>query len=125
MAGVLEKDKYGIYSWAPVAAMYYKEGTLVLDVRDSQKKLIWRGWATRLLGTSPEGIARDIRHAVDDILKKFPPRAAPSPDDRPRFASRTRPNVCPTRALAPVSQQASPLWVSSLFHSLRAGRSRR
>ena len=73
MAGVLEKDKYGIYSWAPVAAMYYKEGTLVLDVRDSERKLIWRGWATRLLGTSPEGIARDIRNAVNDILKKFPP----------------------------------------------------
>jgi hypothetical protein len=76
MAGVLEKDKYGIYSWAPVAAMYYKQGMLVIDIRDSGKKLIWRGWATRLLGTSPEGIARDISKAVSEILSSFPPGGA-------------------------------------------------
>jgi hypothetical protein len=73
MAGVLEKDKYGIYSWAPVAAMYYKQGMLVIDIRDSGKKLIWRGWSTRVLGTSPEAIARDISKAVSDILGSFPP----------------------------------------------------
>jgi hypothetical protein len=73
MAGILEKDKYGVYSWAPVAARYYKQGTLVIDIRDASKKLIWRGWSTRLLGTSPEGIARDISKAVSEILAKFPP----------------------------------------------------
>ena len=73
MAGILEKDKYGVYSWAPVAAQYYREGTLVLDIRDSTKKLIWRGWATRLLGTNPEGIARNISKSVSEILASFPP----------------------------------------------------
>ncbi len=79
-AGVLERDKYGAYSWWSaynyLGSSYYKENILVLDVRDREKKLIWRGWVSRITGSSPEAIAKDIRKAVGQILAPFPPAAA-------------------------------------------------
>jgi len=76
--GVLERDQYGLYAWGPVGAQYFRQGTLVLDIRNAEKTLIWRGWYTLTLGTSPEGIARNIRKAVSKILGRFPPKLASS-----------------------------------------------
>ncbi|MGH9368789.1 MAG: DUF4136 domain-containing protein [Thermoanaerobaculia bacterium] len=79
-AGILERDKYGAYSWWSaynyLGSSYYKENVLVIDVRDREKKLIWRGWVTRITGSNPEAIAKDIRKAVSQILASFPPGAA-------------------------------------------------
>jgi Domain of unknown function (DUF4136) len=78
-AGVISRDKYGAYAWwgMPVymGSQNYKEVILAIDVRDRDKKLIWRGWLTKIAGSSPEAIARQIEKAVDQILAMFPPGA--------------------------------------------------
>ncbi len=51
----------------------YKEGTLVLDPRDSGKKLIWRGWVTHIAGKEKEKIAKQIDAAVAEVPSPFPP----------------------------------------------------
>jgi hypothetical protein len=81
-AGVASQDKFGRYGWwSPTlvgGTKYQKEGSLVLDVRDRDHKLVWRGFKQAILGTSPEALARDIDDAVDDLLGKFPPKPATS-----------------------------------------------
>jgi hypothetical protein len=52
----------------------YKEGTLILDIVDPEmKQLIWRGWATRVVG-DPEESEEKINESVKKILEKFPPQ---------------------------------------------------
>ncbi len=81
-AGVLSQDKWGIYSWwnwayvGYAGTKYRKQGNLVIDVRDSAKKLVWRGARTAMVGTNPEELARDIDNAVDLLLAEFPPPPA-------------------------------------------------
>ncbi len=78
-AGVLSQDKYGVYNWwswtyvGYYGTKYEKQGTLVLDVRDSHRALIWRGARTAVVGTNPEALGRDIEGAVDLLLDEFPP----------------------------------------------------
>jgi hypothetical protein len=78
-AGVMSQDKWGVYTWwswsyiGYAGTKYRKQGTLVLDVRDGQKKLIWRGARTMMIGTNPEEIARDIKKAANLLLASFPP----------------------------------------------------
>lgn len=78
-AGVASQDKWGVYSWwstyyvASVGTTYRKQSTLVLDIRDSQKKLIWRGGRTAMIGTNPEQLAKDIDRAVALLIGEFPP----------------------------------------------------
>lgn len=77
--GVLSQDKWGVYSWWNMAYVgyagtkYRKQGNLVLDIRDANKKLVWRGIRTAMLGTDPDGIARDIDKATALLLASFPP----------------------------------------------------
>jgi hypothetical protein len=75
--GVVSQDKFGRYDWwtmtIVVDAKYRKAGTLTLDLRDRDHKLIWRGAKSAILGTNPEKVGRDIDDAVDDLLSKFPP----------------------------------------------------
>ena len=82
VAAIVQQDQYGRYAWwampTYLGTQTYREGTLAIDVRDPSKKLIWRGWVTRLYGKSPEAIAKDIRRAVEQILDMFPPGAAPA-----------------------------------------------
>ncbi len=84
--GVVSQDRFGSYAWwSPTiygGAKYRKEGSLVLDVRDGGKKLIWRGIITAIVGTNPDEVARDIDKAVGDLLARFPPppgATAPAP----------------------------------------------
>jgi hypothetical protein len=90
-AGMLERDKYGAYSWWSaynyLGSTYYREAILAIDMRDRDKKLIWRGWVTRVTGRSPEAIAKDIKKAVSKVLAFFPPgpdtkSAAPPPESK-------------------------------------------
>ncbi len=78
-AGIISRDKYGAYAWwgMPVymGSQNYREVILALDVRDRDKKLIWRGWVTKIGGSSPEEIGRQIQKAIDQILAMFPPGA--------------------------------------------------
>jgi hypothetical protein len=76
-AGILSRDVYGAYAWwsMPVymGTQSQREAVLAIDFRDGNKKLIWRGWVSKLVGSSPEKIARQIRSSVEEILAKFPP----------------------------------------------------
>jgi hypothetical protein len=56
------------------ATKYGKQNTLVLDIRDSQKKLIWRGGRTAMIGSNPDELKKNIDHAVALLLAKFPPK---------------------------------------------------
>lgn len=53
---------------------YRKRNTLVLDILDSRKKLVWRGSRTATIGTNPEELAHGIDHAVARLLAQFPPK---------------------------------------------------
>jgi hypothetical protein len=81
-AGVVSQDKFGRYQWwSPTlvgGTKYQKEGSLVLDVRDRQHRLVWRGFKQAIIGTNPEAVGRDIDDAVDDLLDKFPPKESAS-----------------------------------------------
>jgi hypothetical protein len=59
------------------AAREYEQGTLILDVVDARSnKLVWRGTAQAALSESmEEGKSQKlIDSAVDELLKKFPPK---------------------------------------------------
>jgi ABC-type glycerol-3-phosphate transport system substrate-binding protein len=79
--GIVDHDVWGSYNWWSqsiyVASNYYKEGVLALDIRDPGKKLIWRGVISRIVGRNPEEVADTIEHAVQTLLKNFPPAPAP------------------------------------------------
>jgi hypothetical protein len=78
-AGVLSQDKWGVYQWWNLyyvdyaGTKYRKQSTLTLDIRGADKKLIWRGVRTAMIGTNPEELARDIDRAVSLLLAEFPP----------------------------------------------------
>lgn len=78
-AGVLSQDKWGVYQWWNTyyvdyaGTKYRKQSTLTLDVRGSDKKLIWRGVRTAMIGTNPDELAKDIDRAVKLLLGEFPP----------------------------------------------------
>ena len=57
---------------------YRTQGALVLDIRNGDRQLIWRGERTGTLGSNPEEIARHIRKSVDLLLSRFPPPSRPS-----------------------------------------------
>ncbi len=77
--GIMERDQYGAYSWWtgwPSGASYSKQAVLILDVRDRDKKLIWRGSETKVLGHDPEALNRQVREAVARLFRNFPPGVA-------------------------------------------------
>ncbi len=82
-AGIMQRDKYGLYSWWGfpnyLGSETASQGTLALDVRDPDKKLIWRGAITVTIGTSPEEIDRQLRKYVAELFANFPPAATAKP----------------------------------------------
>ncbi len=53
---------------------HFKEGTLVLDMVDPESsRLLWRGWATRVID-GPDVAGERFREAVHSMLAKFPPK---------------------------------------------------
>jgi len=50
-------------------------GTLVVDLFDSHdKKLVWRGTATKTLSGNPEHNEKKLADVVEDMFKHFPPK---------------------------------------------------
>jgi hypothetical protein len=88
-SGVASQDEYGVYNWwwFPVyvyqGSDYEKERTLVIDVRDARRRLVWRGAIQRLEGTNPEAVAREIDRTVADLLSRFPPAPGAVPPSKP------------------------------------------
>ena len=78
-AGVVSQDKYGVYNWWTwgyvdyYGTKYRKQGMLALDVRDSERELVWRGVRIVMVGTNPEELKSDIDKAVGILLAEFPP----------------------------------------------------
>ena len=66
-------ERSGKSGYAPVSIDEYEEGTLILDIIDTQSgQLAWRGAASRRLGhTAPE--ETQIQRSVAKILAEFPP----------------------------------------------------
>ncbi len=74
--GVGEHDEFGNYEWwtgAVVATDWEKERTVIIDIRNSDRKLVWRGQIERLEGSNPDGVARELNHEVATLLSHFPP----------------------------------------------------
>ena len=66
---------YGGQAWAAegIQAYNYREGTLIVDVIDADKReLIWRGWAEGVINTFEEP-DQLVREAVQKIFAEFPP----------------------------------------------------
>jgi uncharacterized protein DUF4136 len=76
---VLNQDVYGKYGWW--SPHYYAgsntavQGTLAIDVRNPDKKLVWRGMLSGATGKNPEQLAEKIDRSVAELLEKFPPSA--------------------------------------------------
>ena len=53
---------------------YRHRSILVLEIRDSQKTLIWRKARMTATGSNPDALAKGIDHAVGKLLAHFPPK---------------------------------------------------
>ncbi|MDB4877839.1 MAG: hypothetical protein JWM41_4285 [Gemmatimonadetes bacterium] len=69
---------YG-YDWRGFPRQYvdvfqYEQGTVIIDVIDPPtRRLLWRGEGKAAVSTDPNKYAKELRRAVDAIVKKFPP----------------------------------------------------
>lgn len=53
-----------------------KVGNLTVDIFDgANKQLIWRGQASEILSSKPDKNDKKLEHTVDEMFKKFPPKA--------------------------------------------------
>jgi len=74
--GVGERDEYGNYEWwtgEVTATNWEKERTVTVDIRNSSRKLVWRGQIDRLEGQNPDAVARELNREIDTLLGHFPP----------------------------------------------------
>ena len=75
--GASSQDRVSSYSWwsglYETSTKYRQGGTLWINIRDSERKLIWRGLKSALLGTNPDALRRDIERAVSELLAEYPP----------------------------------------------------
>jgi len=51
----------------------YKIGTLVLDIYDNNKQLVWRGTASQAISDDPNKNEKKLQKSVDKMFDKFPP----------------------------------------------------
>ncbi len=65
---------WGPYGGGGVDVSQYDEATLVIDIVDAKdKKLVWRGKATKVVDGSTVQDPVELRKIVAEILKDFPP----------------------------------------------------
>jgi len=63
-----------VYRTSPGHVVNYKEGTLVIDIVDQQKKeLVWQGIGQGILDR--DNPAQNLIDAVQDVMESFPPEA--------------------------------------------------
>jgi hypothetical protein len=76
--GVGSSDEWGTYTWWSFpryvyeGSEYEKERGLTLELRDAGHKLLWRGQVSRLEGTNPEAVGREIDRQVRELLSRLP-----------------------------------------------------
>lgn len=69
----------GYYELPETTVDEYEQGTLLLDVVSARsRKLVWRGWTSKRVGTlgTPEERDARVREVVNAILAEFPPTPA-------------------------------------------------
>jgi len=74
--GVGERDEYANIEWATgdvTATNWEKERTITIDIRDKDRKVVWRGSIDRLEGQNPDAVARELNHEVAVLMAHFPP----------------------------------------------------
>jgi hypothetical protein len=70
--------RWWIEHWQRVYTEIYTEGLLVVDLIDAKtRRLAWRGWTADPLPRSGAYPERVIDHAVDQVLRNYPPPPAP------------------------------------------------
>jgi hypothetical protein len=71
---------YGGYGGWQSDVRTYTEGVLAIDFFDVRsKEVVWHGWATKRLATSPDQDERreNVNRVVEAVLEKFPSRNIP------------------------------------------------
>ena len=81
--GVGEQEEVEGYDWwtGYVTGMKYeKERSIRIDISKPPNLLVWRGEITRLEGTNPDAVGRELDREIGTLLSHFPPApgAAPS-----------------------------------------------
>jgi len=75
-------DGLGGWAWgmggvATTTVDTYTEGTMVVDLFDTQtKKVVWRGTAEKDISSKPKKVSNEVEKAVEKLFKHFPPLAA-------------------------------------------------
>ncbi len=66
---------FGGEGLATTSVINTEVGNLTVDMFDSaDKKLIWRGTASKVLSDNPEKNEKKLNAEVADMFKKFPPK---------------------------------------------------
>jgi hypothetical protein len=79
-------DGFGGWVWgmgpvAPTTVETYTEGTMVVDLFDTQtKKIVWRGTAEKEISSKPQKVTNEIEKAIEKLFKHFPPNRSLSID---------------------------------------------
>ena len=77
--GASSQDRVSGYVWwsglYETSTKYRQGGTLWINIRDSQRKLIWRGLKSALLGTNPDALRRDIEQGGLRASRRVPAAA--------------------------------------------------
>jgi hypothetical protein len=74
---VVTTERWYPYRWRHPARRVnienYKEGTLVVDLIDTElQNVVWRGWAAGAI-SSPDEADETIKKAVTEVMEKYPP----------------------------------------------------
>ena len=81
--GVAAQEEVQGYDWWTgyyvTGDRYEKERTIRIDIRKPPQVLVWRGEITRLEGTNPEAVGRELDREVGTLLAHFPPAAGAIP----------------------------------------------
>lgn len=71
-------DGFGGWGWgfdpATTTVETYTEGTIVVDLFDTQtKKIVWRGTAAKEVSSKPRKVTEEIGKSIEKMFKHFPP----------------------------------------------------
>lgn len=82
----VDVTSYGYHRWdgwsgaGGVDVYRYNEGQLILDLIESKSKdLVWRGWATAVVGDTPDSQPGKLEEAIEKILARYPPEPEAAP----------------------------------------------
>lgn len=75
-AGVTDQEEVQGYDWWTgyvVGDRYEKQRSVRISIRKPPNVLVWRGEITRLEGTNPDAVGRELDREIGTLLSHFPP----------------------------------------------------